>query len=157
MYYRKMINYTSRTNRRQKVWILLEYPSNIDNFFNISHTKNIIVILKDVEFDFRMGCILILFPFLWIIKLQFTIYGFLDFWFFVLKIRKIYLFWSKITIFIIEISLKPHLCTKYGLNNLNSHRLAWKVKNLIFYYFWQLKNSSHTETFKSMSRAQFSL
>ena len=25
---------------------------------------------------------------------------------------------------------------------------AWKVQNFIFYHFWQLKNSSHTQTFK---------
>ena len=32
---------------------------------------------------------------------------------------------------------------------------AEKSKTSFFCYFWQLKNSSHTQTFKHMSRAQF--
>ena len=89
-----------------KLWILLGYPTKycnytskkklgrfppfplppppVDNFFNIHLTKNIVKILfniKDLGFVFRMGSILVLFPFLWIINVQFTNYGFLNFWF----------------------------------------------------------------------------
>ena len=61
MHYRKINNYTSRTNRRQKsVDILLGYPN-----------QNILLNINDVEFDLSMGCIFVLFPFLWIINVQF--------------------------------------------------------------------------------------
>ena len=38
-------------------------PQSVDNFFNIHLTKNVIK-HKNVEFNFRMGCIHVLFPFL---------------------------------------------------------------------------------------------
>ena len=94
----KINNYTSRTNRSIKVWILLGYPSKycnytsnkklgrvphtphpVDNFFNIHLTKKIMNI-KDVEFYFRMGCVHVLFPLLWIINVQFTNFVFLILW-----------------------------------------------------------------------------
>ena len=91
MYYRKNNITHQEPIEGIKLWILLGYPSNIlgyqsrycnyfskrklgrfphspwstppvDNFFNIHLTKNIMNI-QDVEFDFRMGCIPILFPF----------------------------------------------------------------------------------------------
>ena len=74
----------------------------------------------------------------------------------IFKINDIGLLWSQITIFIIEISLKLDLHTKYEWNNPNSRWLGMKVQNFILNHFWQLKNSSHTQTFKYMSRAQFS-
>ena len=43
------------------------------------------------------------------------------------------LLWSKITIFIIEISLKLHLQTKYGWNNPNWGRLGLKSRKLHFF------------------------
>ena len=83
-----------------KAWILLGYPSNmlgypskycnytsiktlgqfphsptrprVCNFFNTHLTKNIIQNIKDVEFDFRMSCLLVLFMFLRIINVQFS-------------------------------------------------------------------------------------
>ena len=66
-----------------------------------------------------------------------------DFWifnYFIFKISDIGLLWSEITIFIIEITLKlSH--TKYGWNNTNLFHSgwAWKVQNLTFSHFWQLK------------------
>ena len=33
-------------------------------------SQKILLSIKDVKFDFRMGCILVLFPFLWIINVQ---------------------------------------------------------------------------------------
>ena len=98
-------------------------------------SQKILLNIKDVEFDFRMGCILFLFPFLWIINVQFTNFGFFIFYFFILKFSDIGLFWSKITIFIIEIYLKLHLHTKYGWNNPNSCRLDLKCKKFHFLPF----------------------
>ena len=168
IYYRKINNY-KRTNRRHK---LLGYLSNILGYpikyciytskkklgqfpippppppwitFLISISQKIFLNIKDVEFDSNMGCILVIFPFLWIINMKFKNYRFLFF-----KISKICSFWSKITIFIIEISLKLLLRIKYGWNNPDSHRLGLKNQK------WQPKNSSHTQTFKYISQAQFS-
>ena len=50
----------------------------------------------------------------------------------IFKISDIGLLWSKITIFIIKISLKVYLQIKYGWNNPNSHRLG--LKNPKFYF-----------------------
>ena len=91
-----------------KVWILLGYPRNqlgypskycnytfkkklgrfphspwlptqwIDNFLKVISQK-ILLKIKDLKFDFRMGYILVLFMFLQIIKVQFTNFGFLHF------------------------------------------------------------------------------
>ena len=61
---------------------------------------------------------------------KFRIFDFLFF-----KIRQIGLFWSKITIFIIEISVKLHLHIKNGWNNRNSHRLGLKSLKLNFLPF----------------------
>ena len=91
--------------------------------------KHILLLnIKDVEFNFRMGCILVLFQFLWIINVQFT-----NFWIFEFsKCCQICLFWSKITIIIIEISIKLYLHTKYRWNNPNSLRLGLKNQKNIF-------------------------
>ena len=78
--------------------------------------------------------------------------GFINF-FFIFKISQIS---SKITIFIIEISLKQHLHTKYGRNNPNSRRLGLKSPKFYFLPFLVARNSSHTQTFEYMSWAQFS-
>ena len=149
----KYCNYTSK----KKLGRFLHSPCPPQwIIFLIVISQKILLNIKDVEFDFRIGCILVLFPLLWIINVQFTNFGFLDFQFFIFKISDIGLLWSKITIFIIEISLKLHLHTKYGWNNPNSCRLSLKSPNFIFCHFRQLKNSSHTQTFKYMSSAQFS-
>ena len=70
-------------------------PWPVDNFFTLHLTSNIVK-PKDVEFNFRIGCILVLFLFLWIINVQFMIFEF-----FIFKYNDIGLLWSKITIFII--------------------------------------------------------
>ena len=44
-------------------------------------SQKILLNTKDVEFDFRLGCILVLFLFLWIINVQFTNEIF-EFWIF---------------------------------------------------------------------------
>ena len=75
-----------------------------------------------------MGCILFLFPFLWIINVQFTNFGF-----FIFKYNDIGLLWSKITIFFMEITLKLFLHTKYGRNNPNWGRLGLKNSKLHFF------------------------
>ena len=89
--------------------------------------------IKDVEFHFRMGCILVLFPFLWIINIQFTNVWCLNFYFFIFKYTNIGLLWSKITIFIIEITLKLLLLKKYGWNNPNWGRLGLECPKLHFF------------------------
>ena len=89
--------------------------------------------IKDVEFDFRMGCIPVLFPFLWIIDMQFTNFVFLNFWVLFFQKCDIGLLWSKITIFIIEITIKLLLHTKYGWNNPNWGRLSLKNSKLHFF------------------------
>ena len=83
--------------------------------------------------------------FLWIIKVQCTNYGFLNFQdYFNFKISDIGLLWSKITIFIIEISLKLQLHTKYGWNNPNSCRLGLKSLKLHFLFLTVQKFITHT-------------
>ena len=87
-----------------------------------------------------MGCTLVLFSFLWITNVQFTNFLFLNFKFFIFKYSYIGLLWSKITIFIIEITLKLPLLSKYGWNNPNWGRLGLKnPKRHVFCHFWQLK------------------
>ena len=66
------------------------------------------------------------------------------------------LLWSKITIFIIEISLKLHLHKNTGWNNYNSHKFGLKSQKFNFLTFLGAQKSSHTKTFKYISRAQFS-
>ena len=55
-----------------------------------------------------------------------TIYEFWIFYFFIFKYSDIGLVWSKITIFIIEITLKLLVHKKYGWNNPNWGRLGQK-------------------------------
>ena len=84
-----------------KVWILLGCPSKYCNYtskrklgrfphspwppspqwitFLILISQKILWNMKDVEFDFRVDYILVLFPVLWIINVQFTNIGFLNF------------------------------------------------------------------------------
>ena len=62
---------------------------------------------------------------------------------------------SKITIFIIEITLKQLLLTKYGWNNPNWGRLGLKSQKTSLFGLLAAQNSSHIQTFKYMSRAQF--
>ena len=64
-------NYSSKT----KLGLFPHSLCQVDNFFTLYPPKNIIE-HKDVEFNFRMGCIHALFPFLWIINVQFTNFGF---------------------------------------------------------------------------------
>ena len=86
---------------------------------------------------------------------KFRIFEFYNF--LILKYSDIDLLWSKIIIFIIEITLKLLLHTKYGWNNPNWGRLGLKSpKTSLFCHFWQLKNPLHTQTFKYMSLVQFS-
>ena len=71
----------------------------MDNFFNIHLTKNIIE-HKDVEFDFVLYTHLISI----FMNNKHATYKFWIFDFLIFKISDIGLLWSKITIFIIEIS-----------------------------------------------------
>ena len=94
MYYRKIKNYTSRTNRRHKSVdiagypsIILGYPSKYCNYtskkklgwlsyslcpipppqwitFLIFMSQNILLNIEDEEFDFRIGCILVILVFM---------------------------------------------------------------------------------------------
>ena len=75
-----------------------------------------------------------------------------DFWifdYFIFKISQIGLLWSKITIFISEITLKLVLDIKYRWNNPEAG-WAWKVQNFTFLPFLAAQNSLHTQTFKYM-------
>ena len=95
-------------------------------------SQNILLNIKDVELDISIDCKLVLFPFLWIINVLCTNFGFLKFWFIFSKMSDIVLLWSKITIFIIEITLKQLLLTKYGRNCPNWGRLGLKNPKLHF-------------------------
>ena len=67
---------------------------------------------------------------------KFEIYKFriFEFWiFYFFKISDIGLLWSKITIFIIEITLKLICHTKFGWNNPNWGRLSLKSSKLHFF------------------------
>ena len=68
-----------------------------------------------------------------------VIYKFWIFDFLFFKISDIGLLWSKTTIFIIEITLKLLLHTKYGWNNLNWGRLGLKSPKL---YLFAISGSS---------------
>ena len=78
-----------------------------------------------------MGCILVLFPFLWIINIQFI--NFRVFNFLIFKYSNIGSLWSKIFIFVIEITLKLLLHKEYEWNNPNWGRLG--MKNPKFHFF----------------------
>ena len=136
-----------------KVRLLLGYPSKYRNytskkqFLQFPHSsrwitflpfisQKILLNIKNVQFDFRMGCIPILFPFLWIINMKFTSLWF----FFIFKYSDIGLLWSKITIFIIEITLKLLLHTKYGWNNPSWGRLGMKSPKLHVFAFISAQN-----------------
>ena len=80
-----------------------------------------------------MGCILVLFPFLWIINVLCINFDFWNFDLIFSKMIDIGLFWSKITIIIIEITVKQLLLTKYGWNNPNWGRLGLTNPKLHFY------------------------
>ena len=64
----------------------ITFPRNLENFphtlpqwitFLIFISQKILLNIKDAEFDFSMGCLLVLFLFLSIINVQFTIFEFL--------------------------------------------------------------------------------
>ena len=98
--------------------------------------------IKDVEVDFIMGCILVLFPFLSIINVQFTNFWFFNFQFFYFQYSDIGLLCSKITIFIIEITLKLLLNKKYGWNCGTCH-MAYILILYIFLPSLIINFSSH--------------
>ena len=93
-----------------KVWILLGYPSKILGYSSkyCNYTKYCIYT--------KNGHVKLI---------QFSIF----------KITDICLLWLKITIFIIEISLKLHLHAKYGWNNSNSWWLGLKSPKFHFLSF----------------------
>ena len=62
------------TSKKKLGWFPLQHTT-----FLIFISQKILLNVKDVEFDLRMGCILVLFLFLWIINVQFTNFGFLNF------------------------------------------------------------------------------
>ena len=109
--------------------------------------------IKDVEFDFRWGYIFVLFPFLLIINMQFT--NFWIFYFLFFKINVFGLLWSKITIFIIEITIKLFYIQNIDEITLTQAGWAWKIQNFTFLPFLSSQNSSHSQTIKYMSHIQF--
>ena len=149
------------------MWLLLGYPSKYQNYtskkqfgrFPHSHSppwwitflpisQFFLLNIKDVEFDFTMGCILVLFPFLWIINVQFNEFFYIwIFDFFIFKYRDIGLLSSKITIFIIEITLKLLLQKKYGWNNPNWGGLGRKCPKL---HIFAISGSSKIITYTNI-------
>ena len=120
-------------------------------------SQKILLNINDVEFDFRMGCILILFPFLSIIKVQFTHFGFLNFQFVYFQIKRYRLTLIQNYHFYHWNFSKTRLTYKILDERALIHTgWDWKIHNFIFSHFWELKNSSHAQTFKYMSRALFS-
>ena len=139
-----------------KVWILLGYPCNILGYpskycnyiskkklgwfprppqwitFLIFISQKILLNIKD-EFDFRMGCIHVLFPFLWIINVQFTNFGFLNFRFFYLQNWRYWL----------TLIQNNHFCHwnifKTKFKNPNSRRLVLKSPKFNFLPFLAAK------------------
>ena len=118
--------------------------------------QNFLLNIKYVEFDFRMGCILVLFQFLWIINVQFTNFRFFNI-FFYFQIQRYWLTLIQNCHFYHWNFSKTTFTYKIVDEITLTHTgWAWKVQNFIFYYFWELKNSWHTQTFKFMSCVQFS-
>ena len=119
----KYWNYTSRKKLGFFFLLLLFYPS----------SQKILLNIKGAEFNFRMGCILVLFLFLWIINVQLRNFRFLNFEFFYFRIQ-----WYWLT-------LIPN-CHFYDWNfskttftykildeiTLTHTGWAWKVQNFIF-------------------------
>ena len=129
-YLSKNWNYTPKTKLGRFLHSRQPPPQSITFLLFIS--QKILVNIKDVESDHSMGCIHVLFPFLWIINVLCTNFGFLKFWFYFFK-TDIGFLWSKITIFILEITPKQVLDTKYGWNNPHWGRLG--LKSAKFYFF----------------------
>ena len=118
--------------------------------FLILISQKILLNIKDIAFDFRMGCILALFLFLRIINVQFKNFGFFYFqneqyWLTLLYCITLptLLYYTTYSIvfliqnkkIIIEISLNLHLHTKYERNNPNSGRLDQKSSKFNFLPF----------------------
>ena len=99
-----------------------------------------------------MGCILVLFLFLKIIKVKFTIFFY--FWIFDFFIG---LLWLKITKKnFIEVSQTTFTYKILDEITVTQAGQAWKVQNFIFCHFWEPKNLLHKRIFKYMPCAQFS-
>ena len=176
-----MYNYTARTNYQSnkciQVWILIGYPINTGitlprgnwngspltpgppplqwvTFLIFISQKNIFK-RKICKFLLQNGsytCLISVFLNNKRANYQFRVVVF----FFIIKISQIGFFWSQITIIVIEISLNSIYIQNIYEITLTHAGWAWKFSNLMFCHFWKLKNSSHTKTFKYMSRAQFS-
>ena len=102
-----------------------------------------------------MGCILVLFPVLWKINVQFTNFRFLNFLF--SNIAILVYFDPKLPFFFIEISLKLHLHTKYWMNNPNSSTLGLKSPkfNHIFSFLGAQKFIAYTNIQIHVTRSIF--
>ena len=147
----KYCNYTSKKQFGRFPHSLRPHP--VDNFFTL-HLTIFFIEHKRCRIRFRMGCILILFSFLWIINVKFTNFVFLNFLF------------SNIVILAYLDHKLPFLSLKFlqnyiyiqntGWNNSNLHRFGLKSQKFHFLPFIGAQKSSHTQTFKYMSRIQFS-
>ena len=108
--------YQNFTSKKQFGWFPhFPRPPPVDNFFTLHLSKNIIE-HKRCRIRFRMGCINLYSCLISVfMNNKRAIYKFCIFWilnFFIFKISDIGLLSSKISIFIIEISLKLHLHSK---------------------------------------------
>ena len=108
----------SKLHFQEAIWMVPPFPQAPHpqwiTFLPIS--QKILLNIKAVEFDFRIGlytCLISIFMNNKHAMSKFQI--FLIFNFLIFKISDIVVLRSKITIFIIEISLKPHLHTKYWM------------------------------------------
>ena len=126
-YPNKYCNYTSK----KKLGGFPHSPP-VDNFLNVYLTKNVIE-HKIYRIRFWNGLYTGLISVF--MNNKRAIYKFWIFEFSIFVISDIGLLWSKMTIFIIEISLKLHLHTKYGWNNPNSGRLGLKSPKFKFLPF----------------------
>ena len=131
-YQSKYWNYTSKKQFGQ-----LPYspsPSAQWITFLLFISQKFLLNIKDVECDFRMCCILVLFLFLWIINFQFTNFGFLNFLF--SNIAMLACFDPKLPFLSLKLLLNFFYIENMDEITLTEAGWGWKVQNFPFCYFW---------------------
>ena len=130
----KYWNYTSKTKIGWVPYSPQALPQWITFLPFIS--QKILLNIKDVEFGFRTGCILVLFLHLWIINVQFTNLGILNFWIFLFSNIAILAYFDPKLIFLSLKFLKNYIYIQNtGWNNINLHRLGLKSPKFHFFPF----------------------
>ena len=133
--------YWNYTSKKQFGWFTHPPPLQWIPFLPFVSQK-ILLNTKDVEFDFRMGCILVLFSFLWIINVQCTNFGFLNFLF--SKLAILVYFDTKLPFLSLKFLKTTFSCKILDEITLTHAGWAWKLQKFIFCHFWEFKFIAYT-------------